>query len=86
MEGDDRVGADATETSHPDSTRSARRRATGCSERTAECLSARDLRPGNAEGLRVDRDIQEFDLGIGDRGRTKFPEDNSYRRQKHRGS
>lgn len=41
---------------------------------------------GPAEELRDDRDIQEFYLGMGDRGRTKFHEVKSYRRQKHWGS
>ena len=37
---------------------------------------------GPAEELRNDRDIQEFYLGMGDRGRTRFHEVKSYRRQK----
>lgn len=37
---------------------------------------------GPAEELREDRDIQEFYLGMGDRGRTRFHEVKSYRRQK----
>jgi branched-chain amino acid transport system ATP-binding protein len=37
---------------------------------------------GPAERLREDRDIQEFYLGVGDRGRTRFHEVKSYRRQK----
>jgi branched-chain amino acid transport system ATP-binding protein len=41
---------------------------------------------GPADELQADRDIQEFYLGMGDRGRTKFHEVKSYRRQKHWGS
>ncbi len=41
---------------------------------------------GPADELRADRDIQEFYLGMGDRGRTRFHEVKSYRRQKHWGS
>jgi branched-chain amino acid transport system ATP-binding protein len=37
---------------------------------------------GSADELRADRDIQEFYLGMGDRGRTRFHEVKSYRRQK----
>lgn len=37
---------------------------------------------GPADVLRADRDIQEFYLGMGDRGRTRFHEVKSYRRQK----
>jgi branched-chain amino acid transport system ATP-binding protein len=37
---------------------------------------------GPADELRSDRDIQEFYLGMGDRGRTRFHEVKSYRRQK----
>jgi len=37
---------------------------------------------GTADELRSDRDIQEFYLGMGDRGRTRFREVKSYRRQK----
>jgi branched-chain amino acid transport system ATP-binding protein len=39
-------------------------------------------RAGTADELRHDRDIQEFYLGMGDRGRTRFHEVKSYRRQK----
>jgi branched-chain amino acid transport system ATP-binding protein len=41
---------------------------------------------GPARELSEDRDIQEFYLGMGDRGRTRFHEIKSYRRQKHWGS
>jgi branched-chain amino acid transport system ATP-binding protein len=37
---------------------------------------------GSAEELRGDRDIQEFYLGMGDRGRTRFHEVKSYHRRK----
>jgi branched-chain amino acid transport system ATP-binding protein len=37
---------------------------------------------GRADVLREDRDIQEFYLGTGDRGRTRFSEVKSYRREK----
>ncbi len=37
---------------------------------------------GPADALREDRDIQEFYLGMGDRGRTRFHEVKSYRRHK----
>ncbi|HEX4982933.1 MAG TPA: ABC transporter ATP-binding protein [Ilumatobacteraceae bacterium] len=37
---------------------------------------------GSADELRGDRDIQEFYLGMGDRGRTRFHEVKSYHRQK----
>ncbi len=37
---------------------------------------------GPADELREDHDIQEFYLGMGDRGRTKFHEIKSYRRHK----
>ena len=41
---------------------------------------------GTAAELRRDHDIQEFYLGMGDRGRTRFHEVKSYRRQKQWGS